>query len=268
MGQTSDMTGAESTEEFWSRPELVDAYLQEDTALPYEVDAIDTAVRLARRTGPVETVHVMGVGAGRELGAVRASSEATAVYAWDISAPMVRACGEHAHARGWFDVHVGQRAVADVRPTDTAAADVVVALGAVLGYDTTPESRRRTARALADLSRPGAGLAAVVQQRYGRPDWGFYFAVRSAAGLMTARSASIGNRHSRHGSASVAFHHFTSRELNSLLTDAGFVDVSVTSLRSWARATGASVPLRSPNPLIVTATAGPTTGRSAVHDSR
>lgn len=249
------MAPNESTEEFWSRPDLVAAYQEAGAALPYEVDAVTIATDAARRSGPIDSVHVLGVGGGRELGAIRQITGARSLHAWDISGPMVQACQEHVAAAGWPDVKVGQAAIEDLERPGGTPADVVVALGAVLGYGTDHAARRRTVAAIAALLRPGGGFAAVVQQRNGRPDWAVYFAVRSVLQHTPWVNDGDGNRRSRHGSGSVLFHHYGAGELAELVQEAGFVDVEVSSLRSWARRRGVRLPFRSPNPLILTATA-------------
>lgn len=254
MRQTLPMGEPETAEDFWSRDELVRAYRDAGEALLYEEHAIADAATRARRSGDLHDVHVLGVGGGRELGAIRTLTAASHVYAWDISQPMVDACRAHVRSQEWPDVEVGRCAVADLARPDGVAADVVIALGAVLGYGTTPEERRRSCSVLAALLRPGGALAAVVQQRHGRPDWSLYFALRAVRERTPWRGDGDGNRRSRHGDSSVLFHHFGAEELEDLLRSAGFTEVDVRSLRSWGRANGVRIPLRSPNPLIVTAT--------------
>lgn len=241
------------TQQFWSNDELVAAYTV-GTALDYEIDAVRSATAAARRTGEVRTVHVLGVGAGRELAAVRAETGAELVHAWDISEPMVGACRERVAAEGWSDVRVGRAAVDELAPPDGVRADVVVALGAVLGYGTRPDTRRRSLDTVAGLLRPGGTLVAVVQQRNGRLDWAIYFAVRDLWRAASGSRRSTGNRRSRHGASSVEFHHYTVNELEQLLSASGFAAVEISSLRAWARARGNPLPRRSPNPLIVLAT--------------
>ncbi len=249
------MVEHESAEEFWSRPDLVAAYQDAGTALAYEVDAVTAATDAARRCGPIDSVHVLGVGGGRELGAIRQITGARTVHAWDISEPMVQACREHVVDSGWDDVVVGQAAIDELERPGGVPADVVIALGAVLGYGTDPPARRRTLAAIAALLRPGGGFTAVVQQRNGRPDWALYFAARSLLERTPWGSDGDGNRRSRHGSGSVLFHHYRAQELVDLVEAAGFTDVRVTSLRTWARSRDAHLPWRSPNPLILTAVA-------------
>jgi SAM-dependent methyltransferase len=246
--------GRESPEAFWSRPELVRAYDVAGDALPYEVDLIGTAATVAGRSGPVDTVDVLGVGTGRELSAVRTATHASLVRAWDISSPMVEACRARVQAEQWTDVVVEQAEVTTLRPQDGRHADLVVALGAVLGYGITAEDRRRAVDAIAGVLRPGGTLAAVVQQRNGRPDWAAYFAVLGVVRHAPWSDLGPGNRHSRHGDGAVVFHHYRPQEVRSLLERAGFGEVDVTSLKAWGRRTGSRIPATSPNPLLVTAT--------------
>jgi hypothetical protein len=168
---------------------------------------------------------------------------------------MVQACREHVRAAGWDDVVVGRAAIEELQRPDGEAADVVVALGAVLGYATGAAARHRTMEVVAGLLRPGGALTAVVQQRHGRPDWALYFAVRSLLEHTPLLHDGVGNRRSRHGDGSVLFHHYDAEELSRLATGAGFDDVHVSSLRQWARERGARLPRRSPNPLILHAVA-------------
>jgi SAM-dependent methyltransferase len=249
------VTNRESAEEFWSRPDLVAAYREAGSALAYEVDAVQAATDAARRSGPVDAVHVLGVGGGRELGEIRRVTGARMIHAWDISEPMVQTCREHVRVNGWDDVVVGRAAIDELQRPDGEAADVVVALGAVLGYATDAAAREQAMAVIAGLLRPGGALTAVVQQRHGRPDWSLYFAARSLLERTPLLHDGQGNRRSRHGDGSVLFHHYDAPELSRLAAGAGFDDVRVTSLRSWARDHGARLPRRSPNPLILHAVA-------------
>jgi hypothetical protein len=249
------MAEQESTERFWSRPELVRAYTDAGEALDYEVDAVLAATARATASGPLGLVHVVGVGAGRELAAIRRCTGDARIHAWDISEPMAEACRQHVHHEGLSGITVHHGAIDQIPERVTDPADVIIALGAVLGYGTTPEGRRRDLRALRSSCRTGAGVAAVVQQRNGRPDWSLYFAVTSVMERARLRTRGGGNRASRHGSATVLFHHFGRRELTSALGEGAFAEIEVRSLRQWARARGSRPPLRSPNPLIAVASA-------------
>jgi hypothetical protein len=68
------------------------------------------------------------------------------------------------------------------------------------------------------------------------------------------RRLGAGNRPSRHGDATVLFHHFTRRELTASLERASFSDLDVRSLRQWAKQHRLRLPRTSPNPLIAVAT--------------
>lgn len=255
MRQTLTMAERESTERFWSRPELVRAYTDTGGALDYEVDAVIAAVARAAASGPLDLVHVVGVGAGRELAAIRQRTGDARIHAWDISEPMAESCREHVRHEGLTDITVHHGAIDQVPERVTEPADLVIALGAVLGYGTTPEQRRRDLRALRSSCRAGAGLAAVVQQRHGRPDWSMYFSLAELLERTPLRSRGAGNRSSRHGRAAVLFHHFSRRELAHELERADFAQIDITSLRQWGRPSGRRPPLRSPNPLIAVASA-------------
>lgn len=248
------MARLEPSETFWSRPELVAAYQDIGGALQYEIDAVAASAEAARRTGPVDSVHVLGVGGGRELGAIRAITNARVIHAWDISEPMVQACRQHVTRSGWQDVIVNTSSIEDLERPGGESADLVVALGAVLGYSTDESQRCRSVGRISSLLRDGGAFAGVVQQRNGRPDWALYFAARSLLERTPWCNHGIGNRRSRHGSGSVLFHHYTPAELIDLFAREGFTDVQVGSLRAWARQREATVPLRSPNPLVLTAT--------------
>ena len=245
----------ETPESFWSQPDLVASYSRPGGALDYERDAVEDAVARARRTGPVRTVHVLGIGAGRELPAIRELVGSAKIVGWDISAPMVEACRSLVEREGIDDVELHQGDLLDVARVGDEPADVLIALGAVLGYLSDPPDREAATDALRRLARTGAGLAAVVQQRAGRPDWATWFALRSVAQVITRRGPGHGNRRSWHADQSTRFHHYTRRELAQLTARHSFTDVEIRSLRQWARGRSDRLPLRSPNPLILNATA-------------
>lgn len=249
------MAPVEGAQEFWSQDDLVAEYAREHAALAYEVDLIGAAVQRARVGGEVETVHVLGVGAGRELDAVRTLAPGAHVVAWDISEPMVRAARRLVTERGWSDVTVLHGSLIDVRRIGGRPADVVVALGAVLGYCVTADEQLAALRTIRSSARDGAGIALVVQQRFGRPDWSAWFATHWLLGRAGVSDRTPGTRRSRHGSTSVLFHHYTRKELRSLLRAAGFDDAVVGSLRDWCRRRGLSLSPRSPNPLLAHASA-------------
>jgi ubiquinone/menaquinone biosynthesis C-methylase UbiE len=202
----------------------------------------------------VDRVTVHGVGAGRELSGIRSVVHPARILAFDLSQPMVDACRRHIERHGWDDV-TAERAAIDDAPVPDGSVDLVIALGAVLGYGRTTTERAAMVADLRRQCRQGAGLAVVVQQRYGRPDWSVYFTVSSLLTALSLRSVGSGNRVSRHGDAGTVFHHYSASELTGLLRDEGFDDVRAEPLRQWARRNGQRVPLRSPNPLLVTATA-------------
>ena len=243
-------------EDFWAAGSLVDAYVAQSGALAYEVEAITRAVSRAERSGSAKAIHVIGVGSGRELPAIRAAAPHARIRASDISEPMVEACRQFVERQGIANVVVELSDAADLDRGDAdEAADVVIALGAVLGYSTTPTLQRAVLTAFGALLRPGGSVVLVVQQRYGRPDWAAWFAGRAVLATVTGGhlGTTTGNRASRHESSSVVFHHYTRSELRSQLAQSGFDDVAIMSLRQWGRADRRRIPLRSPNPLITIA---------------
>jgi SAM-dependent methyltransferase len=252
MHQTPHMTGTGNAAEFWNQDSQVQAFSATTAALPYELDLIGSAAAQAARTAPVEQVHVVGVGAGRELLAVRGLLPDAHVHGWDISDHMVQACAAFIEDRALEDMTVARADVVELT-ADDGPADVVVLVNAVLCYLDTAEARRRAFAALFDLVRPGGALAIVVHQRNGRPDWSAWFAARGVLGAIGLVDGGAGDRRIRHGGHQMRFHHYTPRELSGALRTAGFDDVDVESLRAWARRTGHRIPLRSPNPLMVTA---------------
>jgi len=246
------MAGDGDTEEFWSQQSQVVAFPGTAESLPYETSLIEDAAAVARRSGPVDDVHVIGVGTGRELGGTRRLLPSAHLHAWDVSGPMVEACRELVAQQGWGDVVVDQ---ADVVELTAAAgpADLAILVNAVLCYVNTQERRVAAVSALHSVLRPGGALAIVVHQRNGRPDWAGYFALRALAVRFGLADGQAGDRRIRHDSRTMLFHHYTPGELRRLLAAGGFDEVHVRSLRSWARATGHRIPRRSPNPLLVVA---------------
>ncbi len=242
--------------EFWSQSSQVEDFPAARGALPYEAALITLAAAAASSSGPVDEVHVVGVGAGRELTATRDSLPEVRIRAWDISPQMVEACRRFVERTGLEHVSVGCRDVAELTEAD-GPADVVVLLNAVLCYVGPADQRARAAAALHSLLRPGGTLTAVVHQRWGRPDWAGWFAARAALAHLGAAPGGPGDRRIRHGGSTMLFHHFRPGEVTRLLADAGFVHTRVQSLRAWARSTGHRIPVRSPNPLLVVSTAGP-----------
>ena len=100
-------------------------------------------------------------------------------------------------------------------------------------------------------------MAIVVQQRNGRPDWATWFALRGLAARLGAATGEPGDRVNGHGEATLLVHHYGRAELRRMFQDAGFEHIAVESLRSWGRRAGEPVPLRSPNPLLMTAVRSP-----------
>lgn len=237
---------------FWSQRSQVEAFPVATGPLAYESALLRDAAGLAASTGPLRSVHVIGVGAGRELEGTRDAIPGVPIRAWDISEPMVDACRRHVAERGLTDVTVECRDITELTAGD-GPADVVVLLNAVLCYLGDPATRRDAAAAVRLLMRPGGTLAAVVHQPNGRPDWAAWFAARGVLTRVGLLDGGPGDRRIRHGDASMLFHHYRPREMVGWLTAAGMPDVRVRSLRSWARATGHHIPVRSPNPLLVLA---------------
>lgn len=254
MRQTRTVTDPMTPQEFWEEPELVSAYTDAGSALAYELDLVIAATARSRLTGPVDRVTVHGVGGGRELGGIRSVVQPARILAFDLSQPMVDACRRHIDHEGWDDV-TAECAAIDDSPVADGSVDLAIALGAVLGYGRTEAEQLAMVDDLRRQCRDGAALAVVVQQRYGRPDWSAYFAACSLLETLSIRSMGAGNRVSRHGPVGTVFHHFSAPELTGLLERAGFGDIRVESLRRWARRNHQKVPLRSPNPLLVLATA-------------
>lgn len=244
-----------SNEQYWSRDQLVRAHSDLPGALDYEIDAVRDAADRARSSGPVRSVHVLGVGTGRELADIRAATRPTRLFGWDLSQPMVDGCRSQIERHGWPDVTVELASIDDVPDLIDEPADVVIGLSAVLCYIPDDSGRRRTARAMRSMCRTGAGLALVVQQRAGRRPWVPYFAAIDSLERAHLRHEGIGNRRSRYGDVAVLLHHYGRREIGDLLGTAGFERCNVRSLREWAADHDRAVPRRSPNPLIVTATA-------------
>lgn len=261
MQQTPHMTGTGDAAEFWNRDSQVDAFPAGGAPLAYELDLIGSAAARAARTGPTTRVHVVGVGAGRELLAVRELLPEAHVHGWDISEQMVAACASFIRTEGLEHMSVACADVVELTAAD-GPADVVVLVNAVLCYLDTPEARQRAWTALFELVRPGGTLAIVVHQRNGRPDWSVWFAARGAGAALGLADGGGGDRRIHHDGHRMRFHHFTPAELSRGLHAAGFDEVGVESLRRWARRTGHRIPLRSPNPLLVTARRpGPVTDR-------
>jgi SAM-dependent methyltransferase len=222
-------------------------------ALPVEDALLAEAVGRAGGAGAVEQVVVVGVGAGRELAAVRDAAPNAAIVAFDLSPGMVAAARRQVDDTGLegIEVHVGD--ITGDHPRGERPADLVVATNAVLCYPHGSRGRELAFASLASLARPGAALMAVVQQRNGRPDWAVWFAARDALVRLGLVAGGPGDRRNERDGASLLVHHYGVAELRSELERAGFHDAAVRSLRSWARREGRKVPLRSPNPLVVTA---------------
>ena len=183
---------------------------------------------------------------------MRAAAPDAVIAAWDVSPTMVEAARSRVAADGLDGVEVGCADVADLLP-DKGAADAVIAINAVLSYLVTADHRRRSVRATFGLLRPGGALAAVVQQRNGRADWALWFALRGLAARTRTAHGGPGDRTNVQGDMKLLVHHYSRRELVRTFTGAGFTDLDVLSLRRWARGHGDRVPLRSPNPLMLTA---------------
>jgi SAM-dependent methyltransferase len=242
-----------SAGEYWGRPEAVASMPAATGALPVEEALLAEAVDRAGGTGAVHRVAIVGVGAGRELTAVRAAAPEAAIVAFDISPAMVAAARRQVADAGLdgIEVHVGD--IEDDPPRGERAADLVVATNAVLCYPIGTAARERAFAGLASLARPGAALMLVVQQRNGRPDWAAWFAGRTALARLGLLAGGPGDRRNERDGAALLVHHFGANELRRHLERAGFREPAVRSLRSWARTEGRPVPWRSPNPLVVTA---------------
>ena len=195
-------------------------------------------------------MRVVGVGTGRELVAVRGILPDASIVAFDISEPMVEACKAFVASADLGDVHVELKDMLDLAESD-GPADLIVLVNAVLCYVSGSADRARVFRGLCSVLRAGGSVAIVVHQRNGRPDWSTWFALRSIATRLRLAEGDAGDRRITHDRRSMLFHHFTRRELRRQMSQAGFTDVSITSLRSWARSTGNRIPLDSPNPLLI-----------------
>ena len=239
-----------SAVEYWSRPNVVDRWTGQRAVLSYEQAIIDRACRLAEESGPLRRVHVVGVGAGRELAAVRSAAPEARILAWDVSPTMVEAARSYVDDARLEGVEVDSSDVADLSRS-AGAADVVIAINAVLSYLTTPDHRHRSASAVFELLRAGGSLAVVVQQRNGRADWALWFALRSLATRLGLAPGGAGDRFNGQGRTRLLVHHYSKRELAQLFRAVGFADLHVQSLRQWSRGEGTRVPLRSPNPLML-----------------
>lgn len=244
-----------SNEQYWNRPELVAAHSGLPGLLDYERDAVMGAVAGASAAGLVRSVHVLGVGAGRELAGIRQVTTPARVHSWDISQPMVEACKEHIDAHGWSDVTVAKATIREAAAVVDGTADVVVALSALLCYFPTAKERAENFRALRRMCRRGAGLAIVVQQQHGRLIWRPYFFGMAILERTGIRNRGFGNRISSFNEVAVLLHHYLRQEVLGLLEATGFGVTSIRSLREWAVESGRCIPRRSPNPLIITAIA-------------
>ena len=252
MQQTLGMDQSSPSEEFWSQDSQVEAFSQNSKVLPYETDLLAEAIAGAVATGEVKEVHAVGVGTGRELPAVRALLAEAKISAWDVSEPMVRACAAFIQERGLTNITIGQADIVDLG-SQVHKADLVVLLNAILCYVNTQQDRCRALLALHGLLRPGGTIAVVVHQPNSRPDWALWFGIRSMLCSLSLAEGSSGDRRISHGESTMLFHHFRPNELRRLLTDSGFEQIRIRSLRAWSRETGHRIPLRSPNPLMITA---------------
>lgn len=253
------MTKDGSVEDFWNDPDLVASYSSQQDALRYEIDLIETVTSEAASSQHVRLVHVIGVGGGRELRAIRDAAPDADIRAWDISSSMVEACRNTVRTQGLERIVVEQADVGDMSEAEPGA-DTVIALGAVLGYSTPSEQRESNFVKLRSLLRTHGTIAIVVQQRWGRPDWAAWLTVRSALAALGVVKGGPGDRLSRHGGEGILFHHYSRRELRRLCSAAGLENVRVESLRQWGRRQHLRVPLGSPNPLLVSARAADGTG--------
>jgi SAM-dependent methyltransferase len=238
--------------ELWSSPEAVALTDRATRAEPYERRLLGEAVQAAGGPHAVQLVHVVGAGTGRELAAVRAAAPTAALRAWDLSEPMVHRCREHLATAGLGDVEVAVRAASGLGPDD-GPAQLVVAVGGVVGCIVPGDERRRSIAALASTLAPGGAMALVAQQRRGRPDWALWFAARDVLVAPWRRGEEPGDRRSGYGGTAGLHHHVTRRELRSLLTDAGLEVLQLESLRRYAARDGMRIPRTSPNPLVALA---------------
>lgn len=253
MHQNPGMPRPRSAAAYWSSPGIADAFVDRNqTLLRYEEDLVRTAAGRATASGPVDRIHVMGVGGGRELPAVRAVAPEAEVFAWDISPAMVDRCRTFVDRAGLDGVHVEVGDLTDLEPAGTPA-DLVIGINAVCCYLTSRDARRRGATTMADLLRPGGAVAIVVQQRNGRPDWATWFALRALVARLGLAPGEPGDRVNGHGEDSLLVHHYGRGELRQMFTAAGFDTIHIESLRHWGRRAQEPVPLRSPNPLLMTA---------------
>ncbi len=239
----------ETAADFWNQTSQVAAFSGSPGALAYETALIATSAELAATSGPVDDVRVVGVGTGRELVAVREILPDARILAYDISEPMVAACRAFVASTGLGAVDVELKDVVDLTESD-GPTDLIVLVNAVLCY-VAAKDRVRAIHGLSSVLRTGGSVAMVVHQRNGRPDWSAWFALRYVATRLRLAEGDAGDRRISHDRASMLFHHFTRRELRRLMSQAGFTDVAITTLRSWARSTGHRIPLGSPNPLLV-----------------
>lgn len=237
---------------FWNQSSQVSAFPASTGALPYEIDLLGRAIDRAAASGPVANVHVIGVGTGRELAATRAVAPEASITAWDISEQMVEQCRDFVERSGFSNVEVRCADMTELSDDD-GPADVVVLLNAVLCYLGTPAERRAAFASMRRLTRPGGAIAAVVHQPNGRPDWAAWFTARGLLTRVGAADGVDGDRRISHGGETMLFHHYRPSEATALLESHGFDDVSVESLRAWARSTSSRIPLRSPNPLLLLA---------------
>ena len=239
-------------DEYWSMASSVRSMDRGHPPEPYEELLLREAVELAGGPAVVETVHVLGVGTGRELPAVRRAAPGARLLAWDIAPAMVAACRHNLDGTALADIAVGVSAAGDLTPAH-GRAQLVVACNAVLGYVVPATERRRTLAALADVLVPGGVLMGVVQQRRCLPDWAAWFAAHDALAAARLVGSDTGDRWIGEGGATVAHHHFTRRELVALLAGADLHPEVLTSLRRYLGPYGRRPPGRSPNPLVTLA---------------
>lgn len=239
--------------EFWSHEDVVRATSESTECEVYEIDLIDDALRLA--DGPEDLmIHVVGVGAGRELATIRRLAPGAEIRAFDIAEPMVAVCRERVRAAG-LQVEVSTRSMSSLTSSD-GPADVIVSLGAVLGCITPASERTAALRGAHRVLRPGGVLALVVNQRRGRPDWAIWFGLRDLVVRPFRAGDEAGDRYSGPPGRSSRHHHFTRRELRRALRSAGFKEAAMGSLRSRTRPSRQRPPARSPNPLVCLAVRG------------
>lgn len=239
--------------EFWSHEDAVRATSSSTACEVYEFDLIAEALRLADSSDDL-MVHVVGVGAGRELATIRRLAPTAVIRAFDIAEPMVAVCRERAQAEG-LDVEVSTRPMSSLTSSD-GPADVMVSLGAVLGCITPASERSVALRGAHQTLRPGGVLAIVVNQRRGRPDWAVWFGFRDLLVRPFRVGDEAGDRYSGPTRRSSRHHHFTRRELRRVLRSEGFEVAEMGSLRSRLRGHGRRPPPRSPNPLVCLAIRG------------